>query len=575
MKYNFDYKKVYEGMDTLTKQAYHYAYEVLQGNIHVNTITFKACYNSFEDYTRQNTDNFPFYFEPETGERFRKFCLLMCHNKGAKEGQPFVLDDWQLWAISQFLGWHYSEGENKSYRRFREFYLSVARGNGKSFLMSVIALWGLCCDGEGGPEVYSAATDRTQAEIVFGGTKMQVTNPKHQKLMNFLGVRALDKKILNTKNNGLYRALSRDSQRMDGLNIHFAIVDELHAHPNRKTWDVLRSGAKKRKQSAMIAITTAGYDLTSFGYSKDESVRMNIESHPDIRNPNVFGLIYGAEEGDDPYDEIAWKKANPCWDSAIDKVSFKSAAYDAKRIPSDRPEFFTKLLNIWYNNAAGWIPAEALNKCYNKDMFEGDKYECKLSGFDLAYVNDLCCYVNVFTKTIDSKRHYYIFPHAYVPSKAITNNVNIKYQEWVDEKHLNVIDGEAIDTDSFNQDLIDNMKKYNVKAMAGDAWQATPTLQAIQKAGKKAVAVAQTTKALTQATSEFSVAVMEQRVHWNNKVFQWNCMNAHLYIDANDLFKPVKEHKDSKNKIDTVAATINAIAYGIETNWAKNNISIY
>ncbi len=575
MTYEFDFKEVYEGMDELTKSSYRYPYDVLCGNIITNKIVKKSCYNAFEDFTRQNTPNFTFYYEPETGERFRKFCLLLCHYKGPATGKPFVLDDWQVFHSSQFLGWHYAEGDNKGYRRIREIYLSVGRGNGKSFYMSALALWGLCCDGEGGPEVYSAATDRTQAEIVFGGTKTQITNPKHQKLMNYLGVRALDKKILCSKNNGIYRALSRDSQRMDGLNIHFAIVDELHAHPNRNTWDVLRSGAKKRKQSAMIAITTAGYDLTSFGFIKDEAIRMNIECHPDIRNPNIFGLIYGAEENDDPYVETTWKKANPCWDSAIDKVSFISDANDAKRIPTNRPEFFTKMLNIWFNNAEGWITSEDLSKCYDKDMFEGDKYECRISGFDLAYVNDLCCYVNVFTKTINNKRHYYIFPHAYVPSRAITNNVNLKYQEWVDEKQLKVIEGEAIDTDSFNQDLINNMKKYDIKAMAGDAWQATPTLQAIQKAGKKAVAVSQTTKALTQATSEFSVAVMEQRVHWNNKVFHWNCMNARLYIDANDLFKPVKEHKDSKKKIDTVAATINAIAYGIENNWAKSSIAIY
>lgn len=562
-------------MNDLTKSQYQYALDIIEQKTPSCLWTRLACERSFEDFVRQTTDEFPYFYDPLVGEKFRKFALQMRHFEGPKGDQPVVLDDWQYWLFSQLLGWKHDRGDNAGYRRFRTFHLEVARGNGKSFISSILALWGLCCDGEAGPQIYSAATDRRQASIVFGGTKAQVTNPQHEKLMTFLGVRALKAEIQCVKNNGKYTALSRDSSRMDGLNVHYAIVDELHAHPKRDTWDVLASGAKKRKQSLMVAITTAGLNIASFGFMQNEYVRMNLQSHPDTRDETLLGIIYCAEDGDDFYSEETWMKANPCWNTAIDKVSFRAAALKAHRIPSDRREFFTKNLNMWISGNVSWLDMDDLLKCRDDKINEKDKYDYRLCGFDLAYVNDLCCYVNVFVKNIDSKRHYYIFPKIYVPQRAIDENMNAKYPVWQEQKQLTVLPGEAIDIDEFNKDLFNNIVSNNISLTGGDAWQATPTMQFIQKKGKRVMAVPQTTKALTQATADFAVAVMEQRVHWNNDVFFWNCSNACLYIDNNDLFKPVKEHKDSNRKIDTVAAVINAIACGMLNNFGKSGAMIY
>ncbi|TWB09339.1 terminase large subunit [Gluconacetobacter diazotrophicus] len=570
-----DYNSIYESLNDLEKQQYEYAKRVLDGDVVACKWVKLACLRSFSDYEKQRTDDFPYYYDSSVGEKFRKFCLCLTHVQGRKGGTPVVLDAWQVWLFSQLLGWKHDRGENQGYRRFRTFHLEVGRGNGKSFIMSILAIWGLACDGDTGPEIYSAATDKRQASIIFDATKAQVKNEHHAKLIKRLGLQALRAEIRCLKNNGKYCALSRDSSRMDGLNISMAFVDELHAHPNRNTWDVLASGAKKRPQSLMAAITTAGVDVSSFGYQQNEYVRRVLEPDNGIDDESFLCVIYCAEEDDDFYNEDAFRKANPCWDSAIDKVSFIASAQKAKLVTSERREFFTKNLNMWVAGGTSWIDGGALEKCRDFSIREDDEYDFRLCGIDLAYVNDLCCYVNVFGKMIDGYRHYYIFPHAYIPQRAIDENFNVSYPIWRDKGQLNVMEGEAINQNEFGNIILNNSINYNVSMNCADAWQATAVMQQLASGGASVRAIRQTTRDLSAATAEFEVAILEGRLHFNNDLFRWNCLNAVLYIDNQDLFKPVKEHPKSSKKIDTVAATINAIAYGLEADFGGIGPMIY
>lgn len=570
-----DYKQIYEGMSELEKIQHQYAYKILSEEIISCKWVRLACERSFEDYSKQKTNEFPYYYDSSVGEKFEKLCSKLSHIEGPKAGQPVVLDEWQVWLFSQLLGWKNNNGDNKGYRRFRTFHLEVARGNGKSFVSSILALWGLACDGEGGPQIYSAATDRRQASIVFNGTKRQITNPNHDRLMKYLDLQALNKEIRCGQNGGTYSALSRDASRMDGLNIHFAIVDEIHAHPNSNTWDVLVSGSTKRRQSLMVAITTAGHDLSSFGYVQNEYCRAILEGQGDTRDETFLGVIFCAEEGDDPYSEDAWRKANPCWDSAIDKIKFRSNALKAKAVVSARNEFYTKHLNMWINSGGSWIDGNSLQNCYDPHINENDTYDYKLCGFDLATVNDLCCYVNVFIKIIDGKNHYYIFPHAFIPQRAIDQNFNAKYPIWQSTGELTVMPGEAIDHKEFDRLLIENIKTHEIGIIGGDRFMGVPTLQAISEAGFNAYAVKQTTVGMCLGTEEFETAILEGRLHWNNEVFQWNTMNAILEFDRQGMFKPIKEHPKSNKKIDTVHAAISAIICGMDNDFGSSNIAIY
>ena len=190
-------------------------------------------------------------FNIQAAEHAIAFFGFLRHSKGEWAGQTFALTPWQAFVVGSLFGWQRADG----LRRFRTAYCAVPRKNGKSTLSAGIALYLLVADGEQGAEVYSAATTREQARIVFKEAKRMVSSPalrrRVQVLINNLNVEASASRFM---------PLSSDASSMDGLNVHGAIIDELHAHKTRDVVDVLDTATGARRQPLLFEITTAGYD---------------------------------------------------------------------------------------------------------------------------------------------------------------------------------------------------------------------------------------------------------------------------------------------------------------------------
>ena len=119
-------------------------------------------------------------------------------------------------------------------------YIEVPRGNAKSTLSSALALYMLAADGEGGSEVYSLATTRDQARIVFGDA--QTMARKSAGFRSRFGVEVGAHNMNVMKTGSKFEALSAEGSTLDGLNIHFGCIDELHAHKTRTVYDVVETG---------------------------------------------------------------------------------------------------------------------------------------------------------------------------------------------------------------------------------------------------------------------------------------------------------------------------------------------
>ena len=233
-----------------------------------------------------------------------EFFSHLRHSTGEWAGQPFDLQPWQQFVVGSVFGWKRADG----LRRFRTAYVEVARKNGKSALLAGIALYALVADGEAGAHVYAAATTRDQARIVFGEAERMVAASQ-----------ALSSRVTRTVNNlavlptaSWFRPLSADASKMDGLNVHFAAVDEVHEHPGPEIIQKLNTATGARRQPLIFEITTAGHDRHSVCRQHHEfSVKALEGTLPEETADPWFAFIATIDAGDDWTDPKVWVKANP------------------------------------------------------------------------------------------------------------------------------------------------------------------------------------------------------------------------------------------------------------------------
>ena len=262
----------------------------------VSEIVKLACQRHINDLKNKEL-----VFDTESANRAINFFGFLCHSKGEWAGKPFKLEPWQEFVIGSLFGWKRKDG----LRRFRTAYNAIPRKNGKSTLSAGVALYMLCADGEKGAEIYSAATSREQAKIVFGEAKRMVeASPS---LKSRIGVFINNLHIEGTASK--FMPLSSESSTMDGLNIHCAIVDELHEHKTSQVIDKLETATGSRQQPLIFEITTAGYDKNSICYSHhDYSIKV---LKGIVTDDSWFSFISMLDEKDAWDDPKTWEKSNP------------------------------------------------------------------------------------------------------------------------------------------------------------------------------------------------------------------------------------------------------------------------
>lgn len=319
--------------------ARRYEEEVLSGSIPACEFVKDAVRRNRRDLDTYQVSG-PFVFNADEGARVCRFIELLTHTKGALAGQRIKLEPWQCWILTTVFGWRRrSDGG----RRFRRVYIEVPRGNGKSSLSSGVALYCLLADRELGAEVYSFATTRDQAKIVFGDAKqMCVANAQ---LRAQFGLQVLANALYVPKTNSTFQAKSAEGSTLDGLNTHFACVDELHAHKTRAVYDVVETSMGKRLNSLLWVITTAGFDTAGICYEVRTMVREVLKRT--VEDETQFGVIYTIDDDDDWTSPDALQKANPNWGVSVMPDVIIPLQQKAITLASAANNFKTKHLDVW------------------------------------------------------------------------------------------------------------------------------------------------------------------------------------------------------------------------------------
>ena len=552
-------------MDNVTK----YAKQVLADKITAGKTVKKACNRHLNDLKKSKTKSYPYYFDEAEAERIslfaEKFC---CHSKGKWAGQPVILSNWQKFFLGSVLGW---KRKSNHKRRFKYFYVQVAKKNGKSTLMSVLAIYLLVCDGEAGAEIYSAATTREQAKIIF--TEAQNMIKASPELRNLLNVNKLNVSFDSMAS--FFRPLSSDAQTLDGLNVHAALIDELHAHKNSDVYDNLVSAIVSREQPIIGAITTAGLNLQCFCHEQYDYCKNILDGT--VENDEMFVYIAELDEGDDWENENVWIKANPNLGVSVFIEHLRSECQTARGMITKQNSFKCKNLNMWVSDVTSWADMGMYNTTPDRvNIEELEGRQCYI-GCDLATRNDLASVTAEFPldKREDGKRYYAALSHSFMPEdrvQILSKQHNFNYQAYIDAGYITATPGAIVDFDYIENYIYSLYKKYEVLETCVDPWSASQLEKNLLNNGVKVVEVRQGFFTLSEPTKDMEGAIAEQRLtHYNDPVLKWAVGNVVLSSDENDNVRPNK--KRSRFKIDPAVSLIIAHtrAYTHDENYMNVN----
>jgi phage terminase large subunit-like protein len=373
----------------------------------------------------QNKKSAPFYFDAKKANHVCDVIQRFPHIKGiwAQHRKKIELQPWQCFLVTTVFGW---QCRSTAKRRFRVAYIEVPRKNAKSTLTSAVGLYLLACDNEMGAHVVSAATAREQAKIIF--TDAQHMARREPGFRARFGVDVHAHVIGQPETASKFEALSSEHSNLDGLNLHGALIDELHAHATRGLWDVLETATGSREQPLIWAVTTAGNNRASICYDQRSHVLDVLKRV--IEDETYFGIVYTKDDDDDPFEESTWIKCNPNWNVSLFPESIRSEGKRAQVMPSAQHAFLTKHLNVWVNADVAWLNAGAWAKCSDHALDIEDFIDdpCYI-GVDLAIRSDIAALVLSFppTKTRD---WWAVFPRFYLPEDTVNRSDNSHYQGW-------------------------------------------------------------------------------------------------------------------------------------------------
>jgi phage terminase large subunit-like protein len=563
--------------------AQKYADDVVTGIQIACKWVIAACQRQLDDLARQETPEFPYRYEASRGAKVCKAIELFPHIKGRWKTPTIRLEPWQIFIVMTLFSWVWATAthaeetlrEKDGLRRFRTAYEEVARKNAKSTKTAGIANYMLAADGEDGAECYTAATTRDQAKIVFDVARsMARKSPGYRRRF---GVEVLAHALNVAATESFLKALSADYDSLDGLNPHFAGVDELHAHKSRGVWDVLETATGARDQSLLFAITTAGSDRAGICYEIRSYVTQLLTDvllrHPELCerfgwnadgahavDETFFGIIYTIDDEERWTDPAEWVKANPNLGVSVKLDDLQRKCAKAQQLLSAKPNFLTKHLNVWVNADSPWMDMAAWARCRNLTLtpaqFAGEP--C-FTGHDLMSKLDIAARMAVFHRLVDGVTHYYAFGKFWLPEETIEDSDNSQYRGWEESGHLVATDGNIIDQNLIQDDLREIKTEFDLRACAFDPFKATKFSTELMDEGFPMIEVGATVKNFSEPMTELESLVKSGRFHHDgDPVLEWMVSNVVAHRDRKNNIFPTKQSND--RKIDGAVALIMALS---------------
>ena len=516
-------------------------------------ITSRRVKTVYERLVKEMGDeNFPYYFDEETGERPILFIETFCKQSQGTIGAPLRLELFQKAYIQLLFGWLEKE---TGYRRFRETMFLCGRKNGKSTLLSGIALYMLIADYEGAAEIYSVATKKDQAKkVLTEAVNMVKQSPE---------LRAVVKKRRNdiyfSATSSIFEALASDSNTLDGLNSHAVIIDELHAIRDRNLYEVMKQSTSSRRQPLVVMITTAG---TVRECIFDNMYELACDLADGKKKDDTFlPVLYELDSRDEWTNPQMWIKANPGLGVIKQYKTLANFVERAKNSPADLPGVLCKDFNIRENESNVWLSFEEIKNDATFDMSEVYNTYA-IGGCDLSATTDLTAATLLIRKPNDPTVYVlqqYFLPQVRIERLEEKNTNEAPYRLWAERGLLTICEGNRVNFSDVtawycqmrDEHKIDAFKIGYDRALAG-YW-----VEEMKSNGFTMEPVAQGAFTWSQPMREMGAALADKIVNYNNNpMLVWCLSNTAVKKSGLNNIQPVKITE--KRRIDGAVSLLNA-----------------
>lgn len=573
-----------------------YAERVVSGDVLACKWERLACLRHLNDLERIGNPDFPYVFDETRADRIYNWYKYCHHVRGPFSGQPIDLTDWQRFDHGVMYGWVYRDSGK---RRFRKALHIRARGNVKSTENSAKCLYHMCADGmyppghpelimyESMPEVHCAAVDKGQARRVWGDARVMadVSPEIFKRLQNRAGKIPEVPPVKHSTRGGAMIPLSKDTKNKDSGAPCYVSLDEYHAHPTSLIYDREMSSFGKRSQSLMDAISTAGDSAVNNPCKKEYDTCLKILTG-EFDADDYFIMIRQMDESDDPHDESLWSKANPILrnDNAYSRelLSTIKSEHDLAYNSNDSDkifEFLTRRCCMWQATTINkYLSVEQLAMLKElfiprEQFYELVKDHESHVGLDLSKTIDLTADAHVFQ--IDHPQYKYaITAHGFMPEERaeqhrITDRV--PYLMWgkPDKDYCTLTPGNVVDYAAVESHIMDMEmdQGWRVKEINFDPYNAEYFTQQLEQKGYERREVRQGAPTLSEPTKRLREMIMLGTVVFEqNELLYWCFSNAIEDNKDNECIKLSKKHKDDSQRIDLVAAIVNALVAALKVD---------
>lgn len=562
-----------------------YAQRVVAGEVIAGSLHIAACRRHLNDLSRQGTEEFPYYWDVDASQRIIEYAETLTLAEGA-EPRPLKLLDCQAFDLGSRFGWYNDRG----FRRFRRSYKSMARQNGKTLENGIIGTYiaGFCNYHHG--KLFTAATKKRQARLAWEEmAKFIHVDPDLQELFAVKDYKSL---IEARETSCTVEALSKESGLDDGFRAIFCSVDELHQHRDNGVYRALYNGQKSLDEALISMITTRGDKLSSFAKEMDDYC-VNILKGA-VKAEDMYVDIYALDDGDDPFDDRCWIKANPfLCTTESGMASLRNDAQTARDMGgSELRDFLVKSLNMWVQNTDNqFINVDKWKVCADARTLEDFRGKTCYVGLDLSSGGDLTTIALEFPE--DDERLYW-YSHSFMPRGRLEEHVETDlapYDLWESKELITVTGGAADFKNDYRmmlRHLRDLKEEYELEfaAIGIDPHNADGILADLEDFGCPVVVVTQSARNLHDATSDIQLLVKSEKVsyHKENELLTWSFTNAAVVRNSFDEIKVDKRAGSRFKRIDPVDACVDAhyvfmkakgevpVDYNAEMDWYLGNI---
>ena len=511
----------------------------------------------------------------EESERAQGFYAdVLKLNGGDFEGKPFVLLPWQQFVIGSLFGWMGADG----HRRFRNAYIETAKGSGKSPLAAGVGMLGLVADNEPRAEIYSAATKKDQAMILFRDAVAMVDqSPELGKRLQKSGTGERCWNLAYMAQGAFFRPISSDDGQ-SGPRPHIGLIDELHEHKTNTVVEMLRAGTKSRRQALIFMITNSGSNKLGPCWSYHEYAAKVAAG--DMQDDGFFPFVCALDEEDDPFaDESCWPKANPSLqDADLPGVKYiREQVVEAKGMPSK--EAIVRRLNFcqWTDAESPWISHEVWKGAEREYDIESLRGRRAVAGLDLSSTTDLTGLV-FLVEPVAEGEPWKIVPYAWLPEVDLQRKADsdrVPWVQWRAEGLLDTTPGRAISKRVILQRLSGLCDFFEVMEVAYDRWRIEDLLSLASDDGITLPTMrpfGQGYKDMSPAVEQFERMLLNgELVHPGHKVLTYCIGNSVIEQDAAENRKLSKEK--AVGRIDLAVAAV--MAAGLVTTAAVTEKSFW